>query len=381
MLARRSAAASRGLTILAAVVAGGCVVGPGPSDPPVPATVRPPAGITAQPSASPEASVGPSEGPSASASPSASDRPSIALVKRLPHWAAGDSLEPQELAVTDVLEVPKSPFAAVLQRLGARAGGLELALGRGSDVQLMAMRLAGTTSDDLADAWVATIEALYPGTTVDERTTAGHSIRRLRETDAGNTLDEQLWADGDVVFSMTSQDDRTAGVDDLVAYLARPPLDSIFPGSVGGQIGQGFSIQGTAIGTGGDVCAGICPGEPQAIAKILAVPITDVDVALWGAGRNLIASAFRIATSGHEDLIEARIRLLGRSATTTRDEIRLGGKTVVRYARSPLPGEAELLYTAGNVLVVVREPGPDPATGQLSPETAAQLDELFRALP
>ena len=154
MVARRTAAAIPGLAVLVALIAVACVVGPGPSEPPVPATLRPPASVGALRSPPPPVpSAGPSE-PSGSLppTPSASSGPSIAVLKRLPRWAAGEYLDPQELAVADVLDVPKSPFAAVLQRLGARPAALELALGGGSDVQLIAMRLAGTTSQELADA-------------------------------------------------------------------------------------------------------------------------------------------------------------------------------------------------------------------------------------
>jgi hypothetical protein len=325
------------------------------------------------------ASTGPS--PAAPSTPAASSGPTVDLASRLPRWAAGEYLEPRDFTTAELLDVPKSPFGGVLDRVGKPPGSLEVAAATGSEVELFVIRVRGLSAEELSDSWVATIGDLYPTTTVAERTAAGHLVRRLRVTEAGQTSDEHVWTDGDVMFSLLSQHDRTAAVDDLIAYLARPPLESIFPATLAGQKGQGFSIQGAAIGPGGDVCAIICPGEPQAVAAAFGVRVEDVDVAVWGAGKTIAASAFRVVTPPGHDLIDARVALLAQTGQGERTDVELGGKSVTRFAQGHGIGDAELLYATGNVLVVVREPQPERSTGRLAPGVADQLDELFRALP
>jgi hypothetical protein len=379
--ARRSAPAI-GLLVLAALAAG-CIGGPpGPATAP-PGTI---AVVSPSPTASaatvPLASASPIIVPSApsGASPLASGIPADAdeLQARLPHWAAGSSLDIRLIGVDDFGSDPRNPLRALVGDLGLGPDAFRGALASGDRIQVFDMRVGSLPPAEVAAAFSAATRRVFTGSTSNSRTVNGLAIERIRIHDAAGDADFHLFVIDAMPFVAIAEPALQAEVDTLIGWMTRPQLDAIFPATLGGKPVTAFAIQAAAVGTGGDVCYLVCPGEPQALAKALGVGIDQIDLAAGGSADGILGfSAFRIVDAVEPDLVAARIAILNGGAAATRTELEFGGKTVTRYAGSSLPSDASYLYAHDNILVIVRI----VKSGAAPDEAGAELEELFAALP
>jgi hypothetical protein len=377
---RRSVSAVPMLVLSA--LAGGCIAGPpGPATPP-PTTI-----VVASPSPSGSAAIVPLATGSpvvpASASPT-TPRPSGVpadadeLQARLPHWAAGSSLDIRLIGVDDFGSDPQNPLRALVGDLGLGQDAFRGALASGDKIQIFDMRVGALPPDEVAAAFSRAAQRVFTDSTSSSRTVNGLTIERIRIHDAAGDADFHLFVIDAMPFVAIAEPDLQPGVDALVGWMTRPPLEKIFPTTLGGKPVTAAAIQAAAVGTGGDVCFLVCPGEPQALAKALGVDIDQVDLAVGGSADGILGfSAFRIVDAGEPDLVAARIATLNGGAGANRTELEIGGKAVVRYAGSPLPSDASYLYAHDNILVIVRI----MKSGAAPDAAGAELEELFAALP
>lgn len=378
---RRSAPAFA--TLVLSALTGGCIAGPpGPATPP-PTTIAlaspSPSGSAAiEPLATGSAVVLPSASPAATPRPSGVPADADELQARLPHWAAGSSLEIRLIAVDDFGADPQNPLRALVGDLGLGQDAFRGALASGDRIQVFDMRVGSVPPAEVAAAFSKAARRVYTGSTSSSRTVNGLTIERVRIHDAAGDADFHVFVIDAMPFVAIAEPDVQPAVDTLIGWMTRPPLDRIFPTTLGGKPVTAFAIQAAAVGTGGDICILVCPGEPQALAKALGVGIDQVDLAVGGSADGILGfSAFRIVDAGEPDLVAARIAILNGGAGANRTELEIGGKAVVRYAGSSLPSDASYLYAHDNILVIARIMKSDAAPDAAS----AELEELFAALP
>jgi hypothetical protein len=380
--ARRSPPA-RSLIVLAALAAG-CIAGP-----PGPATPSPPVIPVASPSDQPGPSativpavsgspVLPSAPPSATPRPSGIPADAEELQARLPRWAAGSSLDVRLIEVDDFGSDPRNPLRALVDELGVSPEAFRGALASGDKVQFFDMRVGSVPPAQVAAAFAAASRKVFSGATSSSRTSNGLTIERIRIHDAAGDADFHVFVIDAMPFVAIAEPDLQPEVDTVIGWMTRPALTRIFPATLGGKPVTAYAIQGAAVGTGGDVCFLVCPGEPQALAKALGVGIDQVDLAVGGAADGILAfTAFRIVDAGEPDLVAARIASVDGASAAQPTRLEIGGKAVAVYASSPLPGQAQYLYAHDNILVIVRVWKSDAAQAVVD----AEMEELFAALP
>lgn len=312
--------------------------------------------------------------------------PETPLQAMLPNFVGSDFLEKRALTVADVT-VPGSGylqvriFGRVFAAIDRPPEAFEGASAIGSPMSIVAMRVAGTSATDLADAFVDATLAEVPGGTITSVQIGGRDARRLRWPDDALGSDTHILIVGDVVLVFTAHADKEPLVAETLTAMFEPKLEAVLPAELGGRATTRFSFPGAAVGEAGDMCSIVCPGEPHRLARQLGVDVDGVDVAVAyiDVAPGVVIVAMRVEGADAAGLVEARIASSGRSPNpfAARQPMTIGGKdaTWIRIGAFDSITDTELLYAHADVLYIVR---PAPLEGA---EPNALVVEAFAALP
>ena len=138
-----------------------------------------------------------------------------------------------------------------------------------------------------------------------------------------------------------------------------PDLEALLPSELRGIAMQRLSLPGSAVGTGGDMCSVVCPGEPHALAEALGVDVDQIDLA-FALPDSALADfprvgivAYRVRGVATERLIPARLASMQREEFPDMStELTVAGKPVTwaTYSLLPNPTTMEYLYAHDDVL-------------------------------
>jgi hypothetical protein len=118
------------------------------------------------------------------------------------------------------------------------------------------------------------------------------------------------------------------------------------------------------------MCSMVCPGEGDALARNVGVPVEQIDFAYaTSQTAGVLVIAFRVPGASSSELLSARIASFRKGEPPFGREKRvIGGKTVTWVAYSPFPDSAferEYLYAKDHVLYSIRlavDDGPPSAS-------------------
>src|SRR4051794_1959667 len=325
----------------------------------------------------------PSPPAAASATPIATRAPLSEMETALPLLVGGGGADPRPLDATQLFGESVDGVAAaqrLLETVGATAADFEGAASSccSAGLDVFDIRIRGVPAATLADALAEAFGQVEPGSVSSSRTVDGVRVVRLRWSST-TPRDVHLVAIGDIVFGFAGVPERQGDVDATIGFLRRPRLDSLLPQTIGGRPTQRASLPASAVGTGGDICSFVCPGEPNALAAKVGVPIGQIDLAYAAATQapGALVIAFRVPGVSNAKLISARIAARAPGVTPWgREDRRIGGKSVTWIAWDPFPNSSqnEYLYAHDHVLYSIRPPSDD------GPPNAAVV-EAIRALP
>jgi len=328
----------------------------------------------------------PAPTPSASPSPSlavATPAPHSALEELLPNFTAdGQYLDKHTATLDDLSDSESARFVdGLLADVDRPRTAFQEASASSSWLGFGAIRVDGVSGDALEDAFVRALFGLHPGkeTATD---VGGRPVRWLTFQDDGPfpVRDVRVFRDGDVVFTVTADEDHVAVALETLQSMFEPKLEEILPASIDGRQLERYSAPAAAFETGGDMCSLICPGEMANLAKALGVEVADIDVAIAYSREApaVLIVAFRVAGKSPAELVEGRIAAFGSvdNPFLVRGAATVGGKQVTIAHYQPLDtGSNELLYARGDTLFSIRPIPEDDAT--FSPA----VEEAVSALP
>jgi hypothetical protein len=358
----------------------------GPGSPPATTAASPSATRTLNPNEAARASAGatptssvatPSPAPSTSPTPIPTARVRTEMEARLPAFMAGGGSQPIDVEeLTAASSDAAALFRALLDRSGHPASDLEGAFaGCCSGISVTDLRIRGVDPTDLAGMFAAAYASTSPGATVTTRTVGGTTVRRLRWSgDAAR--DVHVVVLDQLVYVFAGPIDRQTEVDAAIGFMRRPRLDLLLPATIAGKAVQRFTLPGSAIPTGGDMCSFVCPGELQGLASELGVKVGQIDVA-FAASSELPGAAivaFRVPGASAARLASARIASTG--TAFGREDRTIGGKKVTLAANDPYPESSrnEYVYAKDDVVYSIRPVVFD------GPPTDAVVESI-RALP
>jgi hypothetical protein len=389
-----TSASRAGLTLLVgSVLVAGCIApvasssappSPAPRTTPAPPTRTPNPNELARQSRSPSASVAAS--PTVDPRPTTSPRPTptgpTEMQQLIPILVNGGGASPEVIRGEDLVgngDAQAMAFARMLERLGATPDQFE---GAGSSccsgtVTVFDLRVLGVAPERVADEFVAAGKDLDPGVRVVTRTVTGATVRRLRWPAGSGRTDTDVVVLRGVVFAFAGPADQQANVDATIAFMRRPPLEALLPATIDGQAVQRGSMPASGLIRGGDMCSFVCPGEGDAFATAIEVPVEQIDFAYATSQAGALVIAFRVPGASNAKLVAARIASFRKGKPPFgREDRKIGGKTVtwVSYSGFDSAFEREYLYASGHVLYSIRpavDDGPPPAA----------VSEAIAALP
>ena len=326
----------------------------------------------------------PTLAPGATPTPAPTPAPLTELQALIPILVNGGGASPQVVRGEDVVangDAQAMAFSRMLDRLGATPDEFEGAASSccSGTLAVFDMRVRGVSPEQLAEAWVAASKEIDPGVRVATRTVAHTTVQRLRYPAGSGRQDVHLAVLRGVVFAFSGPADQQANVDATIAFMRRPALDQLLPGMIGGQPTQRVSSPASGLIRGGDMCSFVCPGEGDALARNVGVPVEQIDFA-YAASQTagVLVIAFRVPGASSSELLSARIASFRQGEPPFGREKRvIGGKTVTWVAYSPFPDsvfEREYLYARDHVLYSIR-----PAVDEGPP--SASVVEAIAALP
>jgi hypothetical protein len=326
----------------------------------------------------------PSPAPVGSASPAPTPAGLTEMQQLIPILVNGGGASPEVIRAEDFVgnsDPQALAFVRMLDRVGGTPDQFE---GAGSSccsgsITVFDLRVRGVDPERLADAYVAAAKELDPGAQVAARTVAGTNVRRVRFPAASARPDLHVAVLRGVVFAFSGPADQQANIDATIAFMRRPALDALLPATIGGQATQRGAMPASGLLRGGDMCSFVCPGEGDAFAKTLKIPVEQIDFAYASSQpAGVLVLAFRAPGASNAKLVAARIAAFRQGeAPFGREDRRIGGKTVTWVAYSPFPDnpyEREYLYARDHVLYSIRLAVDD------GPPSAAVI-EAIAALP
>ena len=321
-----------------------------------------------------------------SPSPSVADstpQPHSELEKLLPNFTAdGQYMDKHTATLDDLSDSDSARFVnGLLADVDRPRTAFEEASASSSWVGFSATRVDGVSGDALEDAFVRALFGLHPGTET-ATDVGGRPVRWLTFQDDGPfpVRDVRVFRDGDVVFTVTADEDHLAVALETVQSMFDPKLEEILPASIDGRQLERYSAPAAAFETGGDMCSLICPGEMANLAKALGVEVADIDVAIAYSREApaVLIVAFRVAGKSPAELVEGRIDAFASidNPFLVRGDATVGGKQVTIAHYRPLDTSSnELLYAKGDTLFSVRPIPEDDTT------FSSAVEEALAALP
>jgi len=321
-----------------------------------------------------------------SPSPSVADstpQPHSELEKLLPNFTAdGQYMDKHTATLDDLSDSDSARFVnGLLADVDRPRTAFEEASASSSWVGFSATRVDGVSGDGLEDAFVRALFGLHPGTET-ATDVGGRPVRWLTFQDDGPfpVRDVRVFREGDVVFTVTADEDHVAVALETVQSMFDPKLEEILPASIDGRQLERYSAPAAAFETGGDMCSLICPGEMANLAKALGVDVADIDVAIAYSREApaVLIVAFRVAGKSPAELVEGRIDAFASidNPFLVRGDATVGGKQVTIAHYRPLDTSSnELLYAKGDTLFSVRPIPEDDTT------FSSAVEEAVAALP
>jgi len=328
----------------------------------------------------------PAPTPSASPSPSlavATPAPHSTLEKLLPDFSAdGQYMDKHTATLDDLSDSESTRFVdGLLADVDRPRTAFEEASASSSWLGFSATRVDGVSGDALEDAFVRALFGLHPGTET-ATDVGGRPVRWLTFQDDGPfpVRDVRVFREGDVVFTVTADEDHVAVALETLQSMFDPKLEEILPASIGGRQLERYSAPAAAFETGGDMCSLICPGEMSNLAKALGVDVADIDVAIAYSREApaVLIIAFRVAGKSPAELVEGRIDAFASidNPFLVRGDATVGGKQVTIAHYRPLDTSSnELLYAKGDTLFSIRPIPEDDTT------FSSAVEEAVAALP
>ena len=306
-------------------------------------------------------------GASSPTSPLPTTPPLTELEALLPSFAGDSFLERRVITAADFAGsgsgyVGSRVFERLFANTGHAASDFEGAAASGS-ISIIAMRLHGIAAPALATAFIDASLAEVPGGVVTSGRIGGRDVRQLRWPNDPMLADVTVMVTGDVVLVAGAYPKYRALVDDALTTMFEPKLEALLPATLDGRPVVRSSFPGASVGTGGDICSFVCPGEPQALAAKLGVDIADVDIAagILQTPPGVVIVAMRFPGAPTDHLIAARIAAVTRPDLAPRTRaLKIAGKAVTYALYGPFPifGQEEYLYAHDHVLYTIRvEPG------------------------
>lgn len=367
---------SIGLAVL--LIAAGCrtVAAPAqtssPSDP-VAATASPAATVASTQPSTPAPTLPPapepSSAPSATVPAVVSPAPLTELEALLPSFAGASYLELRVLTAADFEgSYSAGPvFHRILTRTGRTVADFEGASATGP-ISVIALRLRDVAAQDLADDFIDASLAENPDGSATPGKIGGRAVRTLHWPNDPFLADRSItvMVSGTVVLIASAAVDDQALVVDALTSMFEPKLETVLPATLAGRPLTRYSFPAASVGTTGDMCAYVCPGEPQAMAAKVGVKIADVDVALGllPTKPSIVIVAMRFPGAPTKGLVAARIALASRPEFPFEPEtLTIAGKAVTFAVYGPVPmlNQEEYLYAHDHVLYMIQvEPGTKP---------------------
>ena len=303
--------------------------------------------------------------------------PDTALAELLPDYVGPTPLDDEATTIAELTaNGDQIAIGRLLSALNLQADDLEVAAAYSGEIALVAARADGLSGEELAAAYVKVAVEALPDTSLTDVEVDPFVLQRVSMEVDDEVASLTVLPFDDAIVIAAAEPDQHDLVELTLWRMLHPGPERFLPAELDGRPLPVLSMPGEAFPTGGDVCAIVCPGEVQAMARELGIEVTDMRIAfgLLEESPQLAIIAFEAPGAADEDLMDIRGKLGRHDATAER--LTVDGKEVRRYVDTVAgtPTTEQWEYSADGVLYVVFV---EPAGESVRP----LVDEAIAALP